>query len=223
MKNLTIYLLFILVLLGSIANVHAATDILNVHSPALLPVEEKGQAWEHHTATITGEGELKIKDGAIDVRYEGNISCEVSASAVVGEKNKVEIKEEEIGTEVEAKSKTGTISVSNCTITDELGVVLAISESLTIPIGKVKIEIEEFGEDVNGNLTFSEYAVKGKVESGKDPRVKLELKNGFITGGGNQEICNDGIDNDSDGMTDCSDDDCFNAPGCCTPPCDTGI
>ena len=35
-------------------------------------------------------------------------------------------------------------------------------------------------EEVTGNLTFSEYEAKGKVESGKDPRVKLELKNGSI-------------------------------------------
>ena len=28
------------------------------------------------------------------------------------------------------------------------------------------------------------------------------------------EICNDGIDNDNDGFTDCDDNDCVNDPGC---------
>ncbi len=200
MKNITICSIFMLVLLGSIANVHAITNVLDVQSPTLLPIEEKGQAWEQTDATISGEGELKIKDGTTDVRYEGNISCEVSAYAGAAEKNKVEIKEEEIGIEVEAKSKTGTISVSSCNITDEYGIVYEIYETIIIPSGKVKIEIEQFGEDVNGNLIFSEYEAKGKVDSGKDPRVKLELKNGTIT---TEELCPDG-----------------SSPPCpCVPPC----
>jgi len=181
MKNLTAYLLSVLLLSGSLVSVQASTDILVV--PDLLPLEEDGEVWEHPEATITGEGELKIEDGDIDVVYEGALSCDVSVSAPaeVGESNEVEITEDVIGVEVEAESKVGTISVSNCTITDSSGVVSPIGESLDIFFGKVEVEIEEFRGDLNGNLVFSEYEVVGKVESGKGPRVKLELENGKIT------------------------------------------
>ncbi|MBC8884453.1 hypothetical protein H9X57_16970 [Flavobacterium piscinae] len=37
------------------------------------------------------------------------------------------------------------------------------------------------------------------------------------------EICNDGIDNDNDGFTDCDDNDCVSDPSCTVEICNDGI
>ncbi len=175
MKFRNTLLLSPLLLFLSIA--YAQTDILE--PPAGQELEEKGQAWTHPPATVSGDGELKIEDSSnsIDLAVEGEISCDVSISAPAGASNKFESESEDGGTDAEAKSDVGDMEVSNCT---SQGV--AIGESLSLRGAKVKVEIEELRTNAVGDLVFSEYEAEGKVASGENPRVELELENGmFIT------------------------------------------
>jgi len=158
-----------------------ATDILS--APSLLPLEERGLAWEHPSATVTGEGELKIEDEGANIpvkaKYEGTITCTVSASAD-HYKNKVEIQAGDFGNEVEAKSKAGTIDISDCTVTNASGTT-NVTETASMTGSKIKVEIEGFSETVDGTMVFSEYEAKGKVDYGSENRIKLELKNGSLS------------------------------------------
>lgn len=45
----------------------------------------------------------------------------------------------------------------------------------------------------------------------------FEIQPGTCASGGRPEICNDGIDNDGDGLIDCADPDCAQDPACVTP------
>jgi len=152
-----------------------ATDILA--PPTIIPLDQNYQAWDHPSATVIGEGELKFKDESanipVKVRYEGTITCTVSASANTGTNNELEIKPEDVGNEIDAKSKVGSFNISDCSVN---GAAIADSAALT---GKVKIEIEGFYENSGGILVFDAYEAEGKVENGTE--VKLELENGSIT------------------------------------------
>ncbi len=159
-----------------------ATDILA--APSILPLEEKGLAWDHPSAKVTGIGELKITDeGAnipVKVKYEGTITCTVSVSASAHYKNKLDIKAEDFGNEIEAKSKVGTIDISACSVTDANGITTPITETTAMTGSKVEVEIEGYYEDVNSTMVFSEYEAEGKLEAGSEYKVKLELKNGTL-------------------------------------------
>jgi len=177
-------IIFTTILLMMIAGISSAqaTDILA--APATLPLEQSYQAWDHPSATVTGVGELKFEDKSanipVDVSYEGTITCTVSASANTGIDNELEIKQKDVGNEVEAKSKAGSLNISGCTVN---GVAIADSAAMT---GKVEIEIEDYYENSGGTLVFGEYEAEGKIENGVE--VELELENGTVsitpTGGG---------------------------------------
>lgn len=168
-------LAFLSFLLLSFSLAQAQTDILE--PPTTAESEEKGAAWAHLPATVSGEGELKIEDSSasVDLVVEGNISCDVSVSAPADASNEVETESEESSSDIEAKSDVGDMEVTNCS---SHGV--AIGEALSLIGAKVKVEIEELRTNAAGDLVFSEYEAEGKVASGENPRVELELENGTI-------------------------------------------
>jgi len=68
----------------------------------------------------------------------------------------------------------------------------------------------------NGIVEAGEQCDDGNVTIGDgcDDRCMLEVS---------PEICNDGIDNDLDGLVDCADTDCASDPACGSPMCGNGI
>jgi len=153
-------------------------------TPATMPVVENGQAWVHPTATLVGIGELKFENGGSNVpkvRYEGKLVCRVSASAATQYKNELEIRQEGIARDIEAKSRSGSISISNCSLIGADGVSTPIAESANLSGGKIEVEIEGYYQNASGSLVFSEYEAEGKVSNGSDMKVKLELKNGRLS------------------------------------------
>jgi len=167
---------------------HEASNYTNTHgiltTPSTMPLEEKGMAWDHPAATVTGVGELKFEDeGAnipLDVSYKGTITCNVSASAAAILKNKVEIDTADVGRDVEAASKSASISIDSCTVTDANGVITSVSDTAAMTASKVEVEIEGFYENAAGELVFSEYEAEGTFKNGVETKAKLVLKNGTV-------------------------------------------
>ena len=170
--------LFLSLLVANIGNAQT-TDILA--DPVVLPLEEKGLGWDQPLVTVTGRGEFKIEDAATKVSYEGIITCTVAVSAQAAVNNRLEIKLEEFGREVDAKSKMGSIDITACTVTDANNVTTAIAETAAMTDSRVEVEIEGLYEDLSGTLVFSEYEAEGKINDVIKEKVKLELENGSVS------------------------------------------
>ncbi len=184
MKNLkgtiavTVFTLFV-----GVGSAHAV-DILNTPPE----VKERGVEWTQPEMTLSGHGKLK----SYGMEYRGDISCDVKVDAIRDRHNKVKIESEDGSIDIKAKSNTGTVTLSNCTVTDRRGTVNELDSPIVFSNGEVKVKIKEYGTGFDGAPTFDKMEIKGRYDKrdgrrhsrrhGKRDRtvLKMKLYNGTI-------------------------------------------
>ncbi len=161
-----------------------AVDILN--TPAKY--KQRGVEWTLPEMRLSGEGKLR----SYGVEYIGAIGCDVTVTAIRDRNNKVKVEKENNSIDIKAKSNTASVTLSNCTVTDNAGAVQALPAPITFNNGEVKVKVKGYDVGFNGEQIFEKVKIKSKYDKRRERRgkrhgkkrgtvLKLKLYAGTIT------------------------------------------
>ncbi len=111
-------------------------------------------------------------------------------------------------------------------------VILSLTRPVVLPIQRNKICVAKYTLKADAGPNGTVVAVTNRLKKTNSPFVEINITAGGVSkkptqlidgwvkliGEADVEVCNNGADDDGDGLTDCADRDCANYPGCAPVP-----